>query len=676
MPAAEDVGSMKVEYGVEVKQALNHLNDMGRYLEMVAAAAEANAEAVDRMSESVGGDLEKATSKYEKYAAATEDYLKKVKHGWLVVTAAAMGMMYGLIRASSYGSIYMKQFGAATRMLADKIMEDSGLSDTIQMLAENFMDFTDKIDKEGYFDAIISEIEDFVRWWDTVDWKLKAVIITVGLVAAAFTVLASAIALVKIGAFISAGWLALGTIFTWIAGTAVGGWLIATLTTIGATLATVGTALAGLISLSGLVAVALIALAAAVVYLWSKTEYGQKVIGDLILAWETFKESWSEIGFIGALGEAFGNLLEWFKADKWIRTGSPIDNFLVWIKDGFNSLISGALPWGKTFVTNLVDGISSKISWLYSVMVDVYDTVKDKIWALIVAAFPWGSTVLSDFIAGVRSWLGSLSSTAIDIYNTISSKIYDLIAVAWSWGSNFLSELVAGVKSWMNKWFNVGVDIYNTISTAIWDAVSGAWGWGANFVSNLVDGVKGKLPTFDSIFDTKIPKTIEDGMDTSARKTRDGGKKIIEEFEGMDRLIETDMDGMFSHWDTSVGNMDTGDTLERLYEAFHGTGTELEAIFTKLFVSWNDHIDNMNTDITSRLISRRTGQTIGITEVAGATEGTMLPAGLLDGLPGVHGQTEGAVGQTHGITEVAGATEGTMLPAGRLAGQLVLSEGM
>lgn len=157
----------------------------------------------------------------------------------------------------------------------------------------------------------------------------------------------------------------------------------------------------GLIAANPVIAI-IVAIVAAIVLLWTKCEWFREGVKNLIgqirdlfvNGWNSFKQSWDNgINNLKAkidnlfqnLGQGFANSLNslstWISnfiggIAQWgsnlVQSGkNAVKNFVKSIKDKFKSMIQEAKEWGSDFIAGFKQGISNKISSLFSVVTSI-----------------------------------------------------------------------------------------------------------------------------------------------------------------------------------------------------------------------------------------------------------------------------------------------------------------
>lgn len=156
----EDVGSMKVTYSVAVDQAI-------RNLDKYDASIKKNENTFKKQSKTESDGMKKSSGMMKKMSVGMVAAATTVAAAFAVVVAAVALVVtgiYGIIKASSYGAIYTKQFGAATQQIANLIMEDTGLNNVMADLTRAYQTFADAISEVGWIAAILGALAALNEW--------------------------------------------------------------------------------------------------------------------------------------------------------------------------------------------------------------------------------------------------------------------------------------------------------------------------------------------------------------------------------------------------------------------------------------------------------------------------------------------------------------------------------
>lgn len=315
---SNNVGSMEVEYSVVVGEAIKNIN---RYNKMIEKNNAAQTKAVESEKKS-------------------NNSFKKFTKSWAILSATIIGGFYGIVKASSYASIYTDQFSATLQQLANTILEETGINKAIEDFLREFQRFVDKI--ENGDDAIKSLLEslDRLKKWFTEQSAFIQFLTILGIIIITVLPLIAAIGLVTtVGSALSAAWTAL---------VAIGGFLVAKFILLSATISRfIAWMAAG--SAGAIATAAAIGLIIGMIVVWLLKKAG-------ILDW------------FSTLGEKFREWDSWIKDIILIIT-SPLSLLGAAIIDivdgnlGFPKLKKGfEIIWDT--VGNLIDRVKNLIDWI------------------------------------------------------------------------------------------------------------------------------------------------------------------------------------------------------------------------------------------------------------------------------------------------------------------------
>jgi len=123
--------------------------------------------------------------KHEKHSASVMESLKKIGIVWTAITGAAIGGVYGLLRAASYGSLYFGQWGAIMKDVMNTFIRPiipllNAFTNEFRKLAEIFKKESAKDGGlgllSGAFAAISLAISDVWTWIGELDLKWQILI--------------------------------------------------------------------------------------------------------------------------------------------------------------------------------------------------------------------------------------------------------------------------------------------------------------------------------------------------------------------------------------------------------------------------------------------------------------------------------------------------------------------
>lgn len=203
-----------------------------------------------------------------------------------------------------------------------------------------------------------------------------------------------------------------------------------------------------------LLAVALVALIAGLVFFFTKTETGKKIFQQLK---EKVIEVWDKIK------EAFGKAVEFISG--------------VW--DSISSIVMTAVEYIKTIIMTIVETVMTIATAIWNIIfpiVELWWTIWRMIFAIVQIAI---SVILAIIFTLVGFIWNNVLWPIINLYITAWQMIFNAVSAVIGWIFNILSA----VAGWI--WDNVLAPIINFFSSA-WNMIFG-------FVSGFVSGTKDVL---------------------------------------------------------------------------------------------------------------------------------------------------------------------------------------
>lgn len=296
-----------------------------------------------------------------------------------------------------------------------------------------------------------------------------------------------------------------------------------------------------------LITVAIIALIAALVYLWNTNEGFREAV---INCWNAIKEvglgvwDWLVNFFTVDIPSAWNTLLEFFQGiPDWFAQlwDSVINTFLLWgeniwiffsetipmwissITEWFNQLpynigyalgtvLGSIIQWVLDTWTYLVGNIPL---WIQGIS-DWFAQLPGMIWIwlanVITGIYQWGSEVynsailwVSNAINGIISWFASLPGNIAAWLSTCISNIV-------SWGSDLYNNAINAARDTTNgiiEWFSSlpgkMVDIGSNIISGIWEGITSMGNWLWNKITGFAGGI---LDGFLNAFDINSPSRV------------------------------------------------------------------------------------------------------------------------------------------------------------------------
>lgn len=154
---------MEVTYSVAVDQAIKNLDRYNASITKNESKFKKQSKTEAAMAKKSGIASKAIAAGMAVAATAVTIGLAAIVGGLLLVTAG----LYGLMKASSYASIYSTQFGAIIQQVANTFMEKTGLNVVLEDAIRAFQKFADTFGEQGFLVALLGLINEFKAWsWE------------------------------------------------------------------------------------------------------------------------------------------------------------------------------------------------------------------------------------------------------------------------------------------------------------------------------------------------------------------------------------------------------------------------------------------------------------------------------------------------------------------------------
>ena len=195
-----------------------------------------------------------------------------------------------------------------------------------------------------------------------------------------------------------------------------------------------------------LIAVAVIALVAALVYLWNTNEgFRNAIIG----AWEAIKSGIS----------------------------TAISAVVAFVTAGFNLLVAGIKAY-INFWLNLPQNIAFAIGFIFGVISQLPSLIGAAIDASVnfIMNLPTAiATAGSEFLELMSAWLSSAYATAVSMISNLVTGVYNFLLNLPEYCAEAGTAFVAAAEQWASDAYNAVLEWVNQIPSAVSNAISGAW---------------------------------------------------------------------------------------------------------------------------------------------------------------------------------------------------------
>lgn len=243
-----------------------------------------------------------------------------------------------------------------------------------------------------------------------------------------------------------------------------------------------------------LIAAAIAAVIAGLVYFFTQTETGKK-------AWASFvdflKSAWDGIvSFFSGIGQWFADI--WNGAvdgAKGIWQG--LVDWFSGIVQGIQNIWNGITTFFTTLWTTVVTGIQTAwngvtefFTGLWNGIVNIVTTVFTTIASLVTGAYNWFITTfqpLVSFYQSIFNLIGSIINLAFQLILAIIRGAYQLVIGAWKGISGFFGGIFNAVSSVVSTVFSA----IGSFAGSAWNVLVGVWSVISGFFGGIFNAVKG-----------------------------------------------------------------------------------------------------------------------------------------------------------------------------------------
>lgn len=271
------------------------------------------------------------------------------------------------------------------------------------------------------------------------------------------------------------------------------------------------------------VVVAIAALAAGLVYFFTKTETGRKIWGQFT---DWLKSTWDSVSkFFSTLWDGitkvFSNAADAVK-NAWNGVGDWFKNIWKGLSDGASNAwngvvkaVSDAFNKVQDVVKNGATAIAGFPSWLGDQIINGITGLFDRIMGVLQGWYDNSDGFIHTALGGVITYvqtvwdvLSGIVQAGIDLIHTIVQVVMDIINGDWQGTWNAISSFFQGVWDGIVQFFSPIIqsiqdlisnaltaiqNVWNTIWSAIRDFVSDVWNAISGAVSNAINTVSGVI---------------------------------------------------------------------------------------------------------------------------------------------------------------------------------------
>ena len=324
-----------------------------------------------------------------------------------------------------------------------------------------------------------------------------------------------------------------------------------------------------------LIAAAIIAVVAGLVYFFTQTKTGKKIWADFV---DFLKSAWDGIvSFFSGIGQ-------WF-ADIWNGAVDGAKGIWQGLVDWFSGIVQG--------IQNIWNGITTFFSNLWTTVIGGVQSV-------------WGG--VTGFFSGIFNAVSSVVSTVFSAIGSFAGSAWNVLVGVWNAVSGFFGGIFNAVKGVVSSAFSaIGSFASNAwgVVRSIWSAISGFFSGIFNSVRSVVSGVFSAIGNFASNAWSRISGVFS-GVGSFFSGVFNGAKNAV--------------NGVFSAF---------GGFASNAYNAITGVFNGLGSFFSELFGGIKHTIDSVLGGVTGT-IEKVSGAINGIAgKLGGMFKGSMV-VGLTD----------------------------------------------
>ena len=319
-----------------------------------------------------------------------------------------------------------------------------------------------------------------------------------------------------------------------------------------------------------LIAAAIIAVVAGLVYFFTQTKTGKKIWADFV---DFLKSAWDGIvSFFSGIGQ-------WF-ADIWNGAVDGAKGIWQGLVDWFSGIVQG--------IQNIWNGITTFFSNLWTTVIGGVQSVWGGVTGFFSGIFNAVSSVVSTVFSAIGSFAGSAWNVLVGVWNAVAGFFGGIF--------NAVSGVVSSVFSAIGSFASSAWGVVQSI----WSAVSGFFSGIFNSVSSVVSGVFSAIGGFASSAWSRISGVFS-GV---------GGF-----FSGVFNGVRNAVSGVFSAF---------GGFASNAYNAITGVFKGLGDFFSGIFGGIKDTIDRVLGGVTGT-IEKVSGAINGIAgKLGGMFKGSMV----------------------------------------------------
>ena len=350
-----------------------------------------------------------------------------------------------------------------------------------------------------------------------------------------------------------------------------------------------------------LIAAAIAAVIAGLVYFFTQTETGKK-------AWQSFVEFLSQS--IEAIKSFFTGLGTWF-SELWTSIVEGTKTTWNGITGFFSGLWNGIVTIVTTVFATIASAVTGAYNWFvttFQPLISFYQSIFNLIGSIINAAFQLILAIirgayqlvigawkgLSGFFGGIFNAVSSVASSVFSAIGSFASSAWGVVRSIWSAAAGFFSGIfnavrgvVSGVFSSLggfasNAWSRISgvfsgvASFFSGVFNGARNAVSGAFSAFAGFASNAYNAIIGVFSGLGSFF-----SGLFGGISSTINSVLGGITNTINNISGAINGIAGKLGGLFK------GSMVVGLTDVNLSSSGYGLSTNSVSSDNRTYNTFN-----------------------------------------------------------------------------------------
>ncbi|MBF0714490.1 hypothetical protein HZY83_07355 [Gemella sp. GH3] len=266
-----------------------------------------------------------------------------------------------------------------------------------------------------------------------------------------------------------------------------------------------------------------------------------------------------------------------------------------------NQILQVAITKGPQIITNLVQGITSRLPDLINSGVELVQKLAQVIVANAPAIIQGASSIIQQLVMGVAQNLPSLLASGIEIIGSILMGVSGEIPKILMAGVQLIGQLIVGIVTNLPKILQIGISVIGNFISGLVQQLPTLLYQGVLFIGQLIAGIASSLPqilamgiklVIQLVFGlvTGLPKLVSMGWELIKAL----GKGIIEAIPNiLTKAWESIKQGFTDLWNWITGKSDEGN--KKVSEDFQSMSNSTQ--------TYTEEMKNNVTSDTSEMAS-------------------------------------------------------------------------